>query len=118
MWKKQIVNKNQHPGISKNELDSLFNLYSNGSYREALEKIKIINDLFPNVPIIFNLAGACYKALGELKAAIKMFENAVKLKPDYAEAHKNLGLSFADLGQNESSINSFLTAIKIEPTYL
>ena len=109
---------NQKLGVEKTELDSLLSLYSNGKYNEALEKIQTINESYPGVPIIFNIAGACYKALGDIKASVKMFENAVKLKPDYAEGYKNLGIAFREIGSFDASVESFLSAISIEPSYL
>ena len=108
----------QNSGIPKDEIDLLIHLYSSGNFNEAIKKTKALNNLYPNVPIIFNIAGASYKALGNIDASINMFKNAVKLKPDYAEAHKNLGISFVNKGRNDSAINSFLSAISINPLYI
>ena len=40
-------------------------------------KLKKINNEYPNQPLLFNLIGACYKELGELAGAAKMFEIAI-----------------------------------------
>ena len=95
----------------------MFDLYSKGRYVEAIEKIQNINKSYPNVPIIFNIAGACYKAIGDLVASVKMFENAVKIQPDYFEAYKNLGITLENLNRNKASIDNLLIAISINPSY-
>ena len=103
--------------IPQSIINSLFELYSKGSYDEALKKIHNINESYPNVPIIFNVAGACYKALGDLETSAKMFANAVKIQPDYFEAYKNLGITLENLNRNKASIDNLLIAISINPSY-
>ena len=46
-----------------------------------------------------------------------MFKAAVNLKENYAEAHKNLGISLKDLGRFESAEKSFIKAISINNSY-
>ena len=50
--------------LSQEQLDSVMALYSNGQYEEAINQIKVLNEAYPNVPLLFNLVGASYKALG------------------------------------------------------
>ena len=88
--------KNQ-PTISKQEVDSVIALYKSGKYHEVIKQIKALNEIYPRVPFLFNLAGVCYQSVGELASSAKMFETAVNIKPDYFEAHKNLGLVFKNL---------------------
>ena len=108
--------KNQ-PTISKQEVDSVIALYKSGKYHEVIKKIKVLNEIYPRVPFLFNLAGVCYKSVGELASSAKMFETAVNIKPDYFEAHKNLGLVFKNLGQVNESIDSLNMAISIKSDY-
>ena len=62
----------QNAGIPKDEIDLLIHLYSSGNFNEAIKKTKALNNLYPNVPIIFNIAGASYKALGNIDAMMDM----------------------------------------------
>ena len=112
-----MADSNNSPILSKEQIDYVVDLYSHSKYEEAVVQIKILNEKYPNVPLLFNLVGACYKALGQLESSEKMFQKAVSIKPDYAEAHKNLGIVQKFLGQFEASIQSFKKAIFLEPEY-
>jgi tetratricopeptide (TPR) repeat protein len=103
--------------LSKEQVNEVMTLYSNGDFHKAIEEIKELNIEFPNVPLLFNLIGACYKEIGQLEGAIKMFEVAVNLNSDYAEAHFNLGAMHKILGQDTAAIASYKRAIEIIPNY-
>ncbi len=113
-----MINENTQTLLPKEQIESVMSLYSSGNINQAIERIKALNKDYPNVPLLFNLIGACYKALGQLEVAAKMFEKAVGIKPDYAEAHKNLGITLRSLGQLEPAVNSLEQAIKVEPNYV
>ena len=100
--------------LSKEQIDLVIGLYSQGNYHDAIIQIKELNKKYPNVPLLFNIIGACYKALGQLNHAVKMFELAVNLKPDYVEAYKNLGITFKDLNRLNEAVKSFEQAIAID----
>ena len=110
-----MSDKNNQSSLPKEELEAVFALYSNAQYQEAIDQIKNLNQLYPNVPLLFNIVGACYKALDQLPAAVKMFETAVNLKSDYAEAYKNLGITFKEMGNLDSAIKSFKQVVLLEP---
>ena len=113
-----MTDSNQQSALSKDQIDSVIKLYSNGQYQEAIDKIKALNGVYPNVPFLFNLIGACYKELGDLKGAVTMFETAVNIKSDYAEAHKNLGITLRDIGQLEAAAKTLKKAIEVDPGYV
>ena len=113
-----MTDSNYQPSLTQEQIDSVIALYSNGQYKEAIEEIKALNKTYPNVPLLFNLVGACYKALGELEGSAKMFKTAVEIKPDYAEAHKNLGITLRDLGQFDEAVLSLKKAITVNPGYV
>ena len=45
------------------------------------------------------------------------FHTAVRLKPDYAEAHNNLGNALTALGRVEEAAASFQEAVRLRPDY-
>ena len=66
---------------------------------------------------IFHL-GSIYLLKKILIKAKQLFEKAVKIQPDYAEAHHNLGQSYKELGDVDKAIKCFQRAIKIQPKIL
>ena len=106
------MSDSNHPStLSKEQIDSVIALYSNGQYEEAIKQIKELNILYPNQPLLFNLIGVCYKEIGQLEGAAKMFRNAVVLQPSYFEAYFNLGVVLQDMEQNDEAIDSYKKAI-------
>ena len=69
------------------EINSVIALYSNGQMQEALDAIETLIKGYPDEPLLYNIRGVCYKAISQLDDAVKSYEKAVALKPDYAEAH-------------------------------
>ncbi|MGD1713665.1 tetratricopeptide repeat protein, partial [Dapis sp. BLCC M172] len=53
----------------------------------------------------------------KLKAAIESYQQAIKIKPDFAQAHYNLGNIFLKQGKLKAAIESYQQAIKIKPDY-
>jgi tetratricopeptide (TPR) repeat protein len=51
----------------------------------------------------------------ELAAAEVEFRKALDIRPDFAEAYNNLGLTLSDLGKKEESVEAFKKAIDLSP---
>jgi protein O-GlcNAc transferase len=54
---------------------------------------------------------------GRLDRAIAHYEKAIALRPDYHEAHNNLGNAFHLLNQSEKAILRYENALQIKPDY-
>jgi len=54
---------------------------------------------------------------GELDAAIDSFKQALKIKPDYAEAYSDMGNALLDKGELDAAIDRYKQALKIKPHY-
>ncbi len=52
---------------------------------------------------------------GKPEAAIPHFEEALRLKPDYVDAHNNLGVVLAGAGRVQEAISHFEAALRIDP---
>jgi len=61
--------------------------------------------------------GIALKDKGELDAAIDSYKQALKIKPDYAEAHSNMGIALQEKGELDAAIDSYKQALKIKPDY-
>ena len=109
--------KNQQASVPRKEVEIVYGLYSKGKIEEAIKQIKTLNEKYPNQPLLFNLIGACYKEIGQLDGSVKMFNIAVSLKPNYAEAYFNLATVLNDLEQKDESVKNYKKAIAIQPNY-
>ena len=54
---------------------------------------------------------------GQLDEAIAHYRKALEIKPDYAEAHNNLGNALASRGQVDEAIAHYQKALEIKPDY-
>lgn len=109
--------KDKQTNLPRKDIESVFTLYKNRHFKEALVSIKALNANYPNQSILFNIAGACHQGLGVLESAAKMFKIATVISPKYAEAHFNLGVVLQDLDNKDAAIESYKAAIAISPKY-
>ncbi len=56
-------------------------------------------------------------SLGNLQDAELSYRKAIEIKPDYAEAHSNLGVLLKELGKSKDAELSYRKAIEIKPNY-
>ena len=53
----------------------------------------------------------------QLEEAIAACRQAIRIKPDYAEAHNNLGNALKDIGQLDEAVAAHRQAIRLKPDY-
>lgn len=64
----------------------------------------------------YNL-GLEYANRGDFAAAVPLYRDALRLKPDYAEVHSNLGLALLNLGAPpQEALTEFETALQLKPS--
>jgi tetratricopeptide (TPR) repeat protein len=80
-------------------------------YNKAVE----INPAY--VAMMHNRIGYYLAEEEQPEEAISQFKEALKVRPDYANAHNNLGVMLARKGQMEEAIARFSEALKILPAY-
>jgi Tfp pilus assembly protein PilF len=56
-------------------------------------------------------------AEGRTRAAVRRYQEALKVHPDYAEAHNNLGAALATEGRYEEAAFHFSEAVRLKPGY-
>ena len=64
---------------------------------------------------IQNSLGAVLGQAGRTEEAVKHFEDALRIEPDYGEAHYNLGLALGQEGKLQGAIQQFERALLIKP---
>jgi tetratricopeptide (TPR) repeat protein len=111
-------------GKSQNFLDPpqdqqqlLVSLYSQGQLQQALDQAKYLLEQFPYSILLHNICGAVYAAFNQYDAAIDSYKQALKIKPDYAEAYFNMGVALQEKGELNAALDSYKQALKIKPDY-
>ena len=62
----------------------------------------------------YNL-GRAFHSQGEIDKAIYQYRQAVKVKPDYAEAYNNLGAAFESQNKFDEALNCYRQTLKFKP---
>ena len=76
----------------------------------AMRELVKASELDPGNPEIDMALGLAYQARGDQGKAGEYFRDAIRKKPDYAEAHNNLGIVLSNLGRGEEAIREFEAA--------
>jgi tetratricopeptide (TPR) repeat protein len=72
----------------------------------------------PDGPDLHNFLGVAFMRLGRASEAVPEFEAAVRLRPDNATFHNNLGLALASLpGRGLDAAAEFQAALRLYPNY-
>ena len=67
------------------------------------------------LPIAYSNRGNAKAALERYDDAITDYDEAIRLKPDYAEAYSNRGIAKAALGRYDDAIADYDEAIYLKP---
>jgi spermidine synthase len=73
--------------------------------------------LNPGDKVSLNNLGTAYTSLGLYAEAIEQFSKALKIDPDYAQAHANIGICLASQGRShlDEAIRHYRAALNIAP---
>jgi tetratricopeptide (TPR) repeat protein len=117
--KKELSTLIQRKEINQTQVqfEEIIQLYSNGQFQEAIDKIIALSDEHPKAPLLFNILGASYRAIKQLDNAVKSFEKAIDIKPEYDEALFNLGVTLSEIGKVDDAITSYKKVIEINNAY-
>jgi predicted O-linked N-acetylglucosamine transferase (SPINDLY family) len=71
----------------------------------------------PSDPICFANLAACYNEQGQPLLGLRVSDQAIQLKPDYAEAWSNRGNALHELKRYDEAIASHERALELKPDY-
>ncbi len=104
---------NNEPNLKIKE--ELLVIFKSGKISELLKRVISIEKKFPKSIFILNLLGSIQNELQNYEEAIINFKKIIKIKPDFADAHYNLGIIYKKLNQIDNSIYHYECCIKINP---
>jgi tetratricopeptide (TPR) repeat protein len=62
--------------------------------------------------------GVCLARLGRHEDALRSFDRALRMRPDYRQAWFEMSRSHACLGHHEKAVDSMVKALHLHPDYL
>ena len=69
----------------------------------------------PSSPNTHNNLGDVYGRAGDKQAALREFQTAIQLKPNYGDAYHNLANTQRELGQIDKALENYQNALKFNP---
>ena len=79
------------------QINSIISIYSDGQIQNALMRLELLTNDYPDEAVIYNIKGACFTEMGEFNNSIRNYETALAINPNYAEAYNNLGNAFREI---------------------
>ena len=67
------------------------------------------------MPIAWNNKGIALDSQGKYDEAIKAYDEAIRLDPNYADAWNNKGIALDDQGKYDEAIKAYDEAIRLDP---
>ena len=90
-------------------------LLESGNYKLAEQQLAEIIKNYPNDPNALRLSGVSSIDQGKPEIALIPLQKAIKVAPDFAQAHEDLGTAWFLLGELEKSETCLKAALKLEP---
>jgi len=90
-------------------------LHRSGDLAQAEAIYRTLLASHPNHPSALNLLGTLYCQRGQSEEGVKLIEQALTLKPDYADAHVDYGVALLQLGRYAAARASFEKALTFKP---
>ena len=98
-------------------IDQLVALYNQGQTTSVIRQAEILTEQYPGALLVWNILGASRAKIGMLNEAIEAYKKCIILKPDFSDAHFNLGIALRDVGKFDEAIEAYKKAISFKPDY-
>ena len=96
----------------QNDIDALVNLYQSGQMMQAERACRELLRTYPQSLTVMNVLGAALSGQGKLKESIQVFDKAIQIEPDSAEAYFNRGNALNKLGLLDEAVSSYDKALE------
>ena len=101
----------------QDQLSYLLERYQAGKLEEAEELAELLTQKFPKHPFGWKVLGAVLQQTARLNDSFLPMREAVRLSPQDADAHNNLGNSLRELGRLDEAEASLRQAIALKPDF-
>ncbi len=100
---------------SQFKFSQISKLVQSGSLEQALTECRLLRRDEKKSCFLLNSIGSIELSLENPTAAVKSFQTAIKINPNFAEAWFNLGNAFVKLSELNSAEKAYLQAEKLNP---
>ena len=107
----------QNPEATVDRYSSAVSLYGNARFQEALAMLEPSLIAHTADAQVLNLAAACCLSIDRPHDAETYWRRAITLKPDYCDAHSNLGVVLKELGRLDEAAACYHNALAITPNH-
>ena len=104
-------------GPSQKQIDCLIEHFQSSRFNEVEKTALLMTKEFPENQFGWKVLGAVFYQTGKILESIFPSQKSVKLAPQDAQAHFNLGNSLSSLGRNKEAKISFKKSIFLKPDY-
>ena len=70
----------------QDQINAMVALYQSGEMTKTEQACRELLQIYPQTLIVMNVLGGALSGQGKLQEAVQVFDKAIQLKPDYAEA--------------------------------
>ena len=91
-------------------------MYNQGEFQAVIKNSNTIRTI-STIICYLEFIRASTTQIGMLDQAVNAYRKATSIKPDYVDAHYNMGIALHDLGDYNKSIEAYKKAISLKPDY-
>lgn len=120
--KKELLRLQKITGGGANRMTAadaqqLGEMLNRGMFPEVLDQVRLLMFHNRKEPFLYNIQGLALTNMDQNKPAITSFKQAIRLNPNFAEAHNNLGLGYIKSGDAAAALQPLQRAISLKPSY-
>ena len=108
----KISNSKEPP---KDQLNLVIALYNQNEMLQVFDEARKLTKIYTESLTLWNLLGAAAIQIGQLNEAIRAFQKALSIKPDFVDAYVNMGIAFRKQGKTDKAILAYKKALVITP---
>ena len=94
---------------------SVLTIRRNADWKDSITIWNVDLEAYPQSVFALNNLGLAYADLGDNDKAVRYFESALQIMPDFSEAYANLGNVYFDQNKFEDSERCYKKALSLEP---